>query len=881
MLSQPQPSTVASTRTMYEWTALVDEATGHYYYWNTITSAVVWELPTNAMGYNLYVKGEDGVPVLQCVDVQCTSSMGVSEIESGSTYEFKAGDDLPPGVSVDEHSEVIQQHNVTTTVTTVGSPTIQKCKPGTSKLSIENSNTSARTDKCRNVNSRLVLTKPISIALDKPRTTLPTSCMINYPSSGDESDSDGPEATDDVKGSEAEGEGMEFGENGLSSEVVNRSKNLDSLSGDMRSKEQRSITPNSVDAKQSVLIPPLPSVVTDIVRRKTPCQDLGKDVDESSGKHADEGKRKWDRYESVRMNEYTSISKDIGESVEIGAAGIHIGDMDLELIEGKGECKVEAEDAGKDVTEVRTIRVGEIMNENEQAKENMDTAVLSDAVRGTCAGKDISTGVGAFSSTFISTQSAVEGKEKFLYQKSAVLSDSVPESSTNVGKGLHTHVNGIDSANAVISVAGSVGENMKVGNIVDENMGGSVKGAHFNDKTSGVPTIELGKAAPDINGESNMKPMSVTESVTKFLEELDAIAAKSDTQFEIERATVNDATSLATLLTNKFSSLGYAIADPSAIPVMAVELRTRWLDWSAGEISTTYFLKKIREHAQLLQSHEDTSAPPGWRCVWNESTNSYDYENMTTGLVNDTYPGVEESDNGGEYSKPSYLTSENTYTHEHGTQIETDNDVLHPDHGSHVPLPTSPATHEHTIPPPPPPPEDTPPPPPEDVPPLPPYDSDATLLKAPTVYEFGSTSVGATANANDSDGLRMNRSHDIPSYAITAEELETNAFYESIGEKPTAPVRPKSGMGGRKTPIIGSPKKRKAKSGKVTKKKVASLFGKWAAVQEELDEKKSQPNSDEEIVSPTQWAIEQAQSAGASRNPNFVEIGSRPRKRDY
>ncbi|KNC82627.1 hypothetical protein SARC_05101 [Sphaeroforma arctica JP610] len=215
-----------------------------------------------------------------------------------------------------------------------------------------------------------------------------------------------------------------------------------------------------------------------------------------------------------------------------------------------------------------------------------------------------------------------------------------------------------------------------------------------------------------------VKPMSVTDKVAQFLAHITEIAQRSDERFEKERTTVTTTTDLATLLTNKFSALGYSIADPSAIPVMAVELRTRWLDWSAGEISTEYFISKIKEHAQTLKVHEQSDLPNSWKCVWNQERNAYEYENQVIGELSDMHPSYHQVTT---VYKPAetHLPGD---THTHTQPPEPNEPVRAP------PEPASPGSHSPPPPPPPPPSDDA------HAPPLPPYAPDSVTVNAPTLY---------------------------------------------------------------------------------------------------------------------------------------------------
>jgi len=143
--------------------------------------------------------------------------------------------------------------------------------------------------------------------------------------------------------------------------------------------------------------------------------------------------------------------------------------------------------------------------------------------------------------------------------------------------------------------------------------------------------IELNNSDPESEKTNAELPSSVQENSIKPTDELEEGEMKAMSEADEENAKTG-VKEMADLAINKLEFLDLGTDNLSRLQIVFVELQTRLTDWTAGGLSTEYFLQQLRIAEALLTDYELSAVPDGWACQWDRCFIAYVNYTMTLTL---------------------------------------------------------------------------------------------------------------------------------------------------------------------------------------------------------------------------------------------------------
>ncbi|KAL3843196.1 hypothetical protein ACJMK2_021141 [Sinanodonta woodiana] len=113
------------------------------------------------------------------------------------------------------------------------------------------------------------------------------------------------------------------------------------------------------------------------------------------------------------------------------------------------------------------------------------------------------------------------------------------------------------------------------------------------------------------------------------------VGPADSTELELKKL---EALQLAELALSKLEFLEVTKKGLSKLQILLIELETRHQDWQAGGLTTQHFLAKLREANWQLEQYEESAAPPLWSCHWDRAYRRYFYVHKLTSVTQWEYP---------------------------------------------------------------------------------------------------------------------------------------------------------------------------------------------------------------------------------------------------
>lgn len=134
---------------------------------------------------------------------------------------------------------------------------------------------------------------------------------------------------------------------------------------------------------------------------------------------------------------------------------------------------------------------------------------------------------------------------------------------------------------------------------------------------------------------------SLNVDIDEELENIVTGTIKADVELANKKM---QASELADLALSKLEFLEVTKKGLSKLQILLVELETRHQDWQAGGLNTEFYLIKLEEANWQLEQYERSAAPPGWSCHWDRSYRRYFYMNKRSKQTQWDYPDDEDED---------------------------------------------------------------------------------------------------------------------------------------------------------------------------------------------------------------------------------------------